>query len=121
LVHRDLHRNNVLRSTDGILLLDWDMSHVGRTDDDLATTVCCVVADSDPADRSADAARLVAAYREETGVDWALLEHPRLRASIALAGLRQGVAGWYSDEGDTSAGYWPRIRRRMHVAAELLA
>lgn len=36
-----------------------------------------------------------------------------------MAGLRQGIAGWYADAGDTSAAYWPRIRQRMRVAAEL--
>lgn len=121
LVHRDLHRNNVVRAGDGIKLIDWDMAHLGRVDDDLAATVCCVVADSPDEAITADAASLVGAYRSRTGAAWADLEHPALRAAIALAGLRQGVAGWYTDEGDTSARYWPRIRQRMRIAVALLS
>ena len=40
-------------------------------------------------------------------------------SSIAIAGLRQGISGWFSDKGNLSAAYWKNIIKRMEIALVL--
>lgn len=118
-VHRDLHPGNVVAGADGPCLVDWDLAHVGSAVDDLAMTACMWAAES-PGPPDETAGRVLAGYSEQAGVAYTLRQ-PVMRAAIALAGLRQGVAAWFTDHGDCAAPYWPFVRRRIRVAAQLLA
>lgn len=119
-IHRDLNPENVLKAGERAYLIDWEMAYGGHREDDVAMAICCL-ADSCEAGKEREIAiNFLKGYRQTSSAAWTVLEHPVLRSAIALAGLRQAVAGWFSDEGDTSASYWLNIRNRLKTACILL-
>ncbi len=118
-VHRDLHPCNILKVRKHIWLIDWEMSYGGTVIDDVAMTVCLLCDNRPPSTWKPIARSFLAAYRKESGAVWADLTNSRLQAAIAVAGLRQGIAGWITDGGDVSGPYWPNLRHRTRVALKL--
>jgi aminoglycoside phosphotransferase (APT) family kinase protein len=117
-VHRDLHPGNVIYAEQGLCLVDWDLAHAGSAVDDLAMTALLWAADSSgPPHRIA--ADVLIGYSTIAGKRY-MLGDPDVRPAIALAGLRQGIAAWYTDQGNCSAAYWPFVRRRSRIAVELM-
>lgn len=119
-IHRDLNPSNVLRTSENVYLIDWEMAYGGHREDDVAMAICCLADLCETGEEKDLANGFLEGYRQALAVAWAELEHPVLRSAIALAGLRQAVAGWFSDGGDTSASYWPNIRNRLKTACILL-
>jgi hypothetical protein len=119
-VHRDLHARNVLGTTAGACLIDWEMAHAGLALDDVAMAACCLGESWAPGERPAAVSEFLAAYRRRSGDDRAGLGDTGFRAAVALSGLRQGVAAWFDDEGVCTEAYWTAVRARMLVARELL-
>lgn len=117
-VHRDLHPANVLAGPQGPCFVDWDMVHVGTPLDDLAMTALMWAADG-AADARDTVARILTGYRAVDDRSPALDSTP-MRQALAVAGLRQGIGGWFTDEGRCEAPYWPYIRRRIRAAVELV-
>jgi len=118
-IHRDLNPMNVLKGARGVRILDWEMAYGGHREDDVAMAICCLADSSVAGSEEGIATEFLAGYRISLPTPWATLSHPLLRSAIALAGLRQAVAGWFTDEGDTSASYWPNIRKRLETACQL--
>ncbi len=119
-VHRDASPANTIPLPGGrACLIDWDMAHPGLPVDDLAMAVC-MISDRESASLEEASEQFVAGYRAEVPYDWADLEHPSFRAALALAGLRQAGAGWFSDLGDSGAPYWEHVRRRTQAALQLI-
>ena len=119
-LHRDLNPNNVIAYEGSLKIIDWDMNHPGFREDDLAMSLICLMDKCEYGQEQIFAETFLSGYKKVLPAEWASLEHNIFRSAIALASLRQGVAGWYSDEGKTSASYWPNIRHRVKVAACLL-
>jgi hypothetical protein len=117
-VHRDLHPGNVLSGPDGVCFIDWELVHAGAALDDLAMTALMWAAESDdPPWRTVG--RMLAGYAEGGG-PLHRPDDPGLITALGIAGLRQGVGGWFTDEGACTAPYWPYIRRRIRTAVTLL-
>ena len=119
-IHRDLNPDNSIPTENGVCLIDWEMTCGGHREDDVAMTICCFADSESASHEDKIAADFLEGYRQALPVPWADLSHPVLRSSIALAGLRQAVAGWFSDEGVTTAEYWINIRKRLRFACNLL-
>jgi aminoglycoside phosphotransferase (APT) family kinase protein len=117
-VHRDLHPANVVAGPHGPCFVDWDLVHVGTPLDDLAMTALMWAAES-TAEPSSTVGRMLAGYRAEGGRTPELNSTP-MRQALAVAGLRQGIGGWFTDEGRCDAPYWPYIRRRIRTAVRLI-
>lgn len=117
-VHRDLHPGNVIAAEHGLCLLDWDLAHAGSAVDDLAMTALLWAADSPAAPHRA-AKDILAGYSRTTSKTYTLND-PDVGPAIALAGLRQGIAAWYTDQGNCSAAYWPFVRQRTRTAVDLM-
>lgn len=117
-VHRDLHPGNVFASKHGPCLVDWDLAHAGSAVDDLAMTAVMWAAESAGPPRRV-AQDILAGYNAVSGRDYTLGSEV-VRPAIALAGLRQGIAAWHTDQGDCSAAYWPFVRLRTRIAAFLV-
>lgn len=121
-IHRDLGLSNTVRTQSAIALIDWDMAHAGYAIDDLAMTISCLGADFLGKVHPCQlASEVLEGYAHANAASRVGLAQPEFISAIALAGLRQAVAGWYSDQGDTTAPYWPNIRKRLSVACELTA
>lgn len=118
-VHRDLHPENVLAGPDGPCFVDWEMVHAGAALDDLAMTALMWAAES-PEPAAETVRRMLAGYAAAGGTSYEL-ESQEFRAALALCGLRQGIGGWFSDEGTCTAPYWPYLRARIHTAMRLCA
>jgi aminoglycoside phosphotransferase (APT) family kinase protein len=117
-VHRDVHPGNVVIGGRGPCFVDWDLVHIGSALDDLAMTTCLWAAETD-APASDTAERIIDGYAKAGHTRYALDAEP-FRSAVALAGLRQGVGAWYSDEGACDAPYWPWVRRRIRAAVEIV-
>jgi hypothetical protein len=117
-VHRDLHPANVLAGPQGPCFVDWDMVHIGTPLDDLAMTALMWAADG-VADTRETVAAVLAGYGAVDGRCLDLDSTP-MRQALAVAGLRQGIGGWFTDEGRCEAPYWHYIRRRIRAAVELV-
>lgn len=118
-VHRDLHPDNVVAGAGGPCFIDWEMVHAGAALDDLAMTALMWAAESaEPAAETVE--RMLAGYAAAGGTTYEL-DSPEFRTALALCGLRQGIGGWFSDEGTCTAPYWPYLRARIRTAAELCA
>lgn len=120
-LHRDLSPGNIVKTPLGPALIDWDMAHPGHGEDDVAMALC-TLADGAAAGEDVEmAAAFLAAYAAESGAPWAQPGHPVVTSAVALAGLRQAVAGWYNERGDTAAPHWANLRHRIEVAQRLTA
>ncbi|MEA2173470.1 MAG: hypothetical protein QOD00_1062 [Blastocatellia bacterium] len=119
-IHRDLNPTNLLKAADGVRLIDWEMAHGGHAEDDVAMSLCCLADGCREGEEAAIALEFLKGYGTAAPAQWLSLDHPALRAAVALAGLRQAVAGWFSDEGETTADYWPHVRHRLATACRLL-
>lgn len=120
LVHRDAHPRNVVWRAPGCpVFLDWDLAHTGSAIDDLAMTALMWATDVPRGDPLKAVSTIVNGYRSVAG-SFQFTEDDFWDA-FAIAGLRQGIAGWYTDEGDTSAVYWPFVRNRTLMAANMIS
>ena len=119
-IHRDLNPGNVLVTTKGACIIDWNMTHFNYREDDVAMTICCLCDNCEDNIETTIASKFLEGYYSIIREDWCELNHPILKAAIAIAGLRQAVSGWYTDQGDTSLSYWKNIYHRIKTACTLL-
>ena len=118
-IHRDMNPSNVINTKNGVFLIDWDMAHGGYRIDDVAMAICCLAQQDDTCLLMDFYSEFIEGYRQYIRVDWADCSSAELLSAIALAGLRQAVAGWFTDKGDLSGLYWPNILKRLDTAIEL--
>jgi serine/threonine protein kinase len=119
-LHRDLNPTNIIYQPNHIRFIDWDMAYPGFREDDVAMSLICLLDNCANGDEIVWANKFLFGYQKIFPQSWVSLQSEILRAAIAVSGLRQAVAGWYTDQGDTTAGYWINIRHRINVAALLL-
>lgn len=120
-IHRDINPNNIIKSPQYTYLIDWDMAHGGYIQDDVAMSICCLgaLAQESGVGLESHCRNFLDGYREHNNVDWANSKSEVMISAVALAGLRQGVSGWFSDKGNLSAIYWVNIIRRMEISLSL--
>jgi len=117
-VHRDLNPGNIIKSKEYVYLIDWDMAYGGYIVDDIAMSICCLgaVAIEQGESLTRHCKDFLIGYMSENQVKWDDKDSSELVSAIALAGLRQGVSGWFSDKGNLSATYWKHILKRMEIS-----
>lgn len=120
-IHRDLNPDNILKDSKNIYLIDWDMAYGGYIQDDVAMSICCLAPLAQEYGRSLmeHCKDFLRGYNIYNDQDWSTLYSQELISAIALAGLRQGVSGWFSDRGNLSEKYWDNILKRMSIALSL--
>jgi len=118
LLHRDLNPSNIKTVKSKLQIIDWDLSHVGYREDDIAMSLICLLDDVDK-NFIKLAEAFFEGYKSVINYEWLGLKDQNIISSIALSGLRQAVSGWYSDKGNTSAYYWEKIMHRIKVSSFL--
>lgn len=120
-IHRDLNPNNIIKSPQYTYLIDWDMAYGGYIQDDVAMSICCLgpMAQERGISLESHCENFLNGYKEHNNVERVYLESEVLISAVALAGLRQGVSGWFSDRGNLSEAYWINIMKRMEISLSL--
>ena len=112
-IHRDLNPGNILKTSSGVYLIDWDMSHGGHREDDVAMSICCLASMVEGEKTfSSFCKEFLNGYRRRIPAEWAVYNSPTMVSAIALAGLRQAVSGWFSDKGCMEGLYWDKYTKK---------
>lgn len=93
-LHRDLNPTNIIYQTNHVKFIDWDMAYPGYREDDVAMSLICLLDNCAKGDEIFWANKFLFGYHKIFSQSWVSLQSEILRAAIAIAGLRQAVAGW---------------------------
>lgn len=118
-IHRDLNPTNIIKTNNGLNIIDWDMAHGGYCIDDLAMSICCLAPYKNNESLLDFYFEFINGYRQYKNKEWICTYEKNIIPAIAIAGLRQAVGGWFTDKGDLSNSYWPNIMNRLNTSIKL--